>query len=99
MGLGIVAIGPFQMPCRLKLPDMFARSCLERKFRRILPTISLNLCRLATPVHVDSMWLVEIDRRGVKVCHYSFAVANGRWISDEPFRDAGRGKCAVMQQL
>ncbi len=99
MGLEIVTKGRFQMPYGLKLPDMLARKSLERKIRRILPTISLNLCWLATPVHVDTMQHFEIDRRSVKVCHYSFAVANGRWISDEPFRDSGRGKCAVMQLL
>ena len=70
MGLDVVTKGPFQMPYGLKLPDMLGRRSLERKFRRILPTISLNLCRLATPIHVDTMQYVEIDRRSVKVCHY-----------------------------
>ena len=99
MGLEVVTKGPFQMPYGLKLPDMLGRKSLERKFRRILPTILLNLCRLATHVHVNTKQHVEIDRRSVKVCHYSFAVANGRWISDEPFRDSDRGKYAVMQLL
>ena len=79
MGLEVVTKGPFQMPYGLKLPDMLGRRSLERKFRRILPTISLNLCLLATSVHVNTiMQHVEIDRRSVKVCHYSSAVANGR---------------------
>ena len=99
MGLEVVTKGPFQMPYRLKLPNMLGRRSLEREIRRILPTISHNLCRLATPVHVNTKQHVEIDRRSVKICHYSFAVANGQWISDEPFRDSDRGKCAVMQLL
>ena len=99
MGLEVVTKGPIQMPYGLKLPNMLGRRSLERKFRRILPTKSHNLCRLATPVHVNTKQHVEIDRRSVKVCHYSFAVANGRWISDGPFRDADRRKCVVMQLL
>ena len=99
MGLEVVTKGPFQMPYGLKLPNMLGRRSLEREIRRILPTKSHNLCRLATPVHVNTKQHVEIDRRSVKVCHYSFAVANGQWISDEPFRDSDRRKCAVMQLL
>ena len=98
MGLEVVTKGPFQMPYGLKLPDMLGRRSLERKFRRIPHKIA-QFVSVGTPIHVDTMQYVAIDRRSVKVCHYSFAVANGRWISDEPFRDASRRKCAVMQLL
>ena len=98
MGLEVVTKGTFQMPYGLKLPDMIGRRFLERKLRRIPHKIA-QFVSVGTPIHVDTMQYVEIDRCSVKVCHYSFEVAKGRWISDEPFRDAGRRKCAVMQQL